>query len=77
MGLADISYRLGIIGFLASKEIQEISPGNYGLKDQIASLDWVQKYIAGFGGDPNRVTIFGESVGGGISLIFPVNNQWP
>jgi carboxylesterase type B len=68
---------LGIIGFLASKEIQETSPGNYGLKDQIAALEWVQKYIAGFGGDPSRVTIFGESVGGGISLIFSVNNQWP
>jgi carboxylesterase type B len=59
---------LGIIGFLASKELQATSPGNYGLKDQVASLEWVQKYIAGFGGDPNRVTIFGESVGGGIHL---------
>ena len=68
------SYRLGIIGFLASKEIQEISPGNYGLKDQIASLDWVQKYIAGFGGDPNRVTIFGESVGGGYPPYTPNSN---
>jgi carboxylesterase type B len=59
------SYRLGLIGFLASKEIQKVSPGNYGLKDQIAALDWVQKYIAGFGGDPDNVTAFGESVGGG------------
>jgi para-nitrobenzyl esterase len=45
------------------------------LKDQIASLEWVQKYIAGFGGDPKRVTIFGESVGGGIPHGNPSNMQ--
>lgn len=69
----DLSYRLGIIGFLASKELQETSPGNYGLKDQITALEWVQKYIAGFGGDPNRVTIFGECVGGGWRLAYKAN----
>jgi len=61
------NYRVGPFGFLAhpllSKESEHNSSGNYGLLDQIAALQWIQKNIAAFGGDPNRVTIFGQSAG--------------
>jgi para-nitrobenzyl esterase len=63
-----LNYRLGAFGFLAldelRKEDENGSTGNYGTLDQIAALEWVQKNIAGFGGDPRNVTIFGESAGG-------------
>lgn len=66
------NYRVGPFGFLAhpllSKESEHNSSGNYGLLDQIAALQWVQRNITAFGGDPNRVTIFGESAGA-ISVI--------
>lgn len=62
------NYRLGSLGFLAhpalTAESQHNSSGNYGLLDQMQVLQWVQANIAGFGGDPNRVTIFGQSAGG-------------
>ena len=62
-----INYRLGVFGFLAhpelTKESTDHSSGNYAILDQIAALTWVQQNIASFGGDPSRVTIFGESAG--------------
>jgi para-nitrobenzyl esterase len=65
--LVTINYRLGVFGFLAhpdlTKESDTHSSGEYGILDQIAALDWVHRNIEAFGGDPKRVTIFGESAG--------------
>ncbi|PCG92087.1 Carboxylesterase, type B [Penicillium occitanis (nom. inval.)] len=64
-----IQYRLGAFGFLASKEVQQHGMTNAGLYDQYLALQWVQKYISLFGGDPDRVTIGGESAGGGSVML--------
>jgi para-nitrobenzyl esterase len=62
-----LNYRTNVFGFFVHPELTEESPhhasGNYGLLDQVAALQWVQKNIAAFGGDPKRVTIAGESAG--------------
>lgn len=67
--LVTIAYRLGAFGFLAAPELTRESgkgSGNYGLFDTLAALQWVHANITQFGGDPNRVTIFGGSAGGHI-----------
>jgi para-nitrobenzyl esterase len=65
--LVSLNYRLGPLGYLAHPELTAESPrrssGNYGVLDQIAALQWVQRNIAAFGGDPAKVTIAGESAG--------------
>jgi para-nitrobenzyl esterase len=71
--LVTLNYRLGALGFLADPALtQEAAPdaplGNYGLMDQVAALQWVQRNIARFGGDPANVTLFGESAGAGSVL---------
>jgi len=70
--LVSVNYRVGPLGFLVhpelSKESEHHVSGNYGLLDQIAALQWVKKNIAAFGGDPAKVTIFGQSAGA-ISVV--------
>ena len=72
--LVSIAYRVGQLGFMAHPELSaensNNASGNYGLLDMIAGLQWVKENIAAFGGDPNKVTIFGESAGGiAVSML--------
>lgn len=76
--VVSVAYRLGPFGFMAHPELSAESQredgvhasGNYGLLDQIAGLQWVRDNISAFGGDPNKVTIFGESAGGiSVSML--------
>jgi para-nitrobenzyl esterase len=72
--LVSIAYRVGQLGFLAHPELSAENPhhvsGNYGLLDMVAGLQWIQKNIKAFGGNPGKVTIFGESAGGiAVSML--------
>lgn len=71
--VVSINYRLGVFGYLAHPHLSAESPagvsGNYGLLDQIAALDWVKRNIADLGGDPDNVTIAGESAGA-LSVLY-------
>ncbi len=78
--LVTINYRLGILGFFSHPELRAESPhhsaGNYGLLDQLAALQWVKDNIARFGGDPENVTLFGESAGAidaGVLMTSPLS----
>ena len=65
--LVTANYRLGAFGFFAHEELSSVPDrpsGNQGLEDQLAALKWVKRNIAAFGGDPNRITIAGQSAGG-------------
>lgn len=68
------NYRLGALGFLRLRDISDIpSTGNEGLLDQIAALDWVRNNISAFGGDPDNITLFGESAGAmSIATLFSI-----
>lgn len=72
--LVSMNYRVGQMGFFAHPDLSAENPhgvsGNYGILDQIAALEWIQDNIAAFGGDPDKVTIFGESAGGiSVSML--------
>ena len=76
-----INYRLGALGFLAHPALTGESPdhasGNYGIQDQQAALKWVRRNISAFGGNPEKVTVFGESAGGlstFVNLVSPTAN---
>lgn len=73
----DFNYRLGAFGFLSHKELAAESihnaSGNYGLMDQIMALQWVKDNIASFGGDPERITVFGQSAGAMSTLNLMVS----
>ena len=74
--LVTAEYRLGIFGFIDFSEVpggeEYAESGNLGLLDQVCALEWVQKNIEAFGGDPGNVTIFGESAGAGSVSLLPL-----
>ena len=68
--VVELEYRLGLFGYMATTALSEDSEtgtsGNYGLMDAIKGLEWIQENIKNFGGDPERVTIAGQSAGAGM-----------
>jgi para-nitrobenzyl esterase len=75
--MVSMNFRLGRLGYFAHPALAAEAPddvrGNYGFMDQLAALQWVQRNIANFGGDPKQVTLFGESAGGGSVLAHLVS----
>ncbi|XP_050314656.1 esterase FE4-like isoform X2 [Anthonomus grandis grandis] len=71
--IVTFNYRLGFFGFLSTED--DYAPGNYGMKDMVLALKWVQRNIHKFGGDKNRVTIFGESAGAAAVGYLMLSNQ--
>jgi acetylcholinesterase len=67
--VVSFNYRTGPYGFLANEQLREEGNLNIGLHDQRAAIKWVQRHIAVFGGDPEKITLFGTSVGGGSVLL--------
>src|SRR5688572_25361800 len=67
-----ITYRLGLWGFLGGPNVAADGALNAGLLDQRAGLEWVQRHIKKLGGDPDNVTIYGESAGGGAVIMHAV-----
>jgi hypothetical protein len=64
-----ITYRLGLLGFLGGPRVEADGNLNVGLLDQRAGLEWIQRHISKFGGDPNNVSISGESAGGASMMM--------
>ena len=77
--IVSVYYRLGSFGFLAHPDFSNssIADLNAGIKDQSLALQWVHDNIASFGGDPDQVTINGESAGGGSVQIHLIANEGP
>jgi carboxylesterase type B len=73
-----LNYRLGVLGFLSQPTILGSGNNNFGLRDQIAALQWVNRNISSFGGDPDNVTLFGESAGAmsvGLHALFTLRQN--
>ena len=70
--VVSIAYRLGVFGFFSHPDLDS---ANFGLWDQIAALEWIRDYVSKFGGDPDRVTIFGESAGAQDILALMASRQ--
>ncbi|KAL9596009.1 MAG: hypothetical protein Q9219_006093 [cf. Caloplaca sp. 3 TL-2023] len=70
-----INYRLGALGFFHSAQASDLIPANNGLHDQLRAFEWIAKYIAGFGGDPNNITAIGQSAGGESLAMHNISGQ--
>ena len=77
--LVTVNYRIGLMGFMDFSEVEGgeefAESGNLGMLDQVCALKWIRDNIAGFGGDPDQVTIFGESAGGSSVSLLPLMKE--